>query len=59
MEDILAHCSGRARLGIITNGPADRQWDKVKSLQAEQWLPQETVFVSADVGAEKPERTIF
>ena len=59
MEDILAYCSGRARLGIITNGPADRQWDKVKSLQAERWIPHENIFVSADVGAEKPDRKIF
>ena len=59
MEDILAYCSGRARLGIITNGPADRQWDKVKSLQAEKWIPHENIFVSADVGAEKPDRKIF
>ena len=59
MEDILAYCYGRARLGIITNGPADRQWDKVKSLQAERWIPHENIFVSADVGAEKPDRKIF
>ena len=59
MEDILAYCYGRARLGIITNGPAERQWDKVKSLQAERWIPHENIFVSADVGAEKPDRKIF
>ena len=59
MEDILAYCYGRAQLGIITNGPADRQWDKVKSLQAERWIPHENIFVSADVGAEKPDRKIF
>ena len=56
MEDILAYCYGRVQLGIITNGPADRQWDKVKSLQAERWIPHENIFVSADVGAEKPDR---
>ena len=59
MEDILAYCYGRARLGIITNGPADRQWDKVKSLQAERWIPHENIFVSGDVGAEKPDKKIF
>lgn len=59
MEEILEYCSGRAHLGIITNGPADRQWDKVKSLQAERWIPHENIFVSAEAGAEKPDRKIF
>ena len=59
MQDILAFCSGRADLGIITNGPSEHQWDKVKSLQAEKWIPHENIFVSADVGAEKPDRKIF
>lgn len=59
MQDILAFCSGRADLGIITNGPSQHQWDKVKSLQAEKWIPHENIFVSADVGAEKPHRKIF
>lgn len=59
MQDILAFCSGRAALGIITNGPSEHQWDKVKSLQAEKWIPHENIFVSADVGVEKPDRKIF
>ena len=59
MQDILAFCSGRADLGIITNGPSEHQWDKVRSLQAEKWIPHENIFVSADVGAEKPDRKIF
>ena len=59
MQEILDYCSGRAELGIITNGPSKHQWDKVKSLQAENWIPHENIFVSADVGAEKPERKIF
>lgn len=41
MQDILAFCSGRAALGIITNGPSQHQWDKVRSLQAEKWIPHE------------------
>ena len=59
MQDILAFCSGRADLGIITNGHSEHQWDKVRSLQAEKWIPHENIFVSADVGAEKPDRKIF
>ena len=59
MEAILAYCRGKAELGIITNGPSVHQWNKVKSLRAERWIPHENIFVSADVGAEKPDRKIF
>lgn len=59
MERILGFCSEKAELGIITNGPSAHQWNKVKSLRAERWVPHENIFVSADVGAEKPERKIF
>lgn len=59
MEAILEYCRGKADLGIITNGPSEHQWNKVKSLQAERWIPHENIFVSADVGAEKPDRKIF
>ena len=31
----------------------------MRSLQAEKWIPHENIFVSADVGAEKPDRKIF
>ena len=48
-----------SRAGIITNGPSEHQWNKVKSLRAERWIPHENIFVSADVGAEKPDRKIF
>lgn len=59
MEEILEYCSGKTKLGIITNGPSEHQWNKVKSLQVERWIPHENIFVSADVGAEKPDRRIF
>ena len=59
MEKILTYCAGKAKLGIITNGPSAHQWNKVKSLQAERWIPHENIFVSGDIGAEKPERKIF
>lgn len=59
MQQILEFCSGKAKLGIITNGPSRHQWNKVRSLQVEKWIPHENIFVSADVGAEKPDRRIF
>ena len=59
MDMILDYCSGKAELGIITNGPSEHQWNKVKSLRVERWIPHENIFVSRDVGAEKPDRKIF
>lgn len=59
MEKILDYCSEKAELGIITNGPSAHQWNKVRSLQAERWIPHENIFVSGDVGAEKPDKKIF
>ena len=59
MKQILSFCSGKADLGIITNGPSGHQWNKVKSLEADRWIPEENVFISAEVGAEKPRREIF
>ena len=59
MERILDYCGRKAELGIITNGPSAHQWNKVKSLQAERWVPHENIFVSGNVGAEKPDRKIF
>ena len=59
MQKMLDYCREKAELGIITNGPSEHQWNKVKSLGAERWIPHENIFVSADVGAEKPDRRIF
>lgn len=59
MEKLLDYCSEKVELGIITNGPSAHQWNKVRSLQAERWIPHENIFVSGDVGAEKPDKKIF
>ena len=59
MEKILDYCSGKAEVGIITNGPSEHQWNKVKSLRVERWIPHENIFVSGDISAEKPDRKIF
>ena len=59
MERILSFCSQRVKTGIITNGPSAHQWNKVRNLQADRWIPRENIFVSADVGAEKPRKEIF
>ena len=43
--------------GTFTDAVAIR--NKVKSLRVERWIPHENIFVSRDVGAEKPDRKIF
>ena len=56
---MLNNCYGRAELGIITNGPAEHQWDKVRALGLTRWIPEENIFVSGVLGVAKPDRRIF
>lgn len=46
-------------LGIVTNGPADQQYQKVRSLELDPFFPDETIFVSEEVGFSKPDARIF
>lgn len=59
MREILDFCAARIPIGIMTNGPSQHQWKKVNALEAQQWFPRETIFVSGDLGAAKPDRRIF
>ncbi len=59
MQKILEYCAPRAELGIITNGMPSIQRGKIESLQAERYIPREYIFVSREVGAEKPDPRIF
>lgn len=47
------------KLGIITNGPSEHQWSKVKALSVERWIDKENIIVSGDYGINKPDRRIF
>lgn len=47
------------KLGIITNGPSEHQWFKVKSLELEKYIPKGNIIVSYDVGINKPDKKIF
>lgn len=58
-EDILNYCSERCKLGVITNGPSKHQWQKVAALDLTRWILPEAIFVSGDLGFDKPERRIF
>jgi putative hydrolase of the HAD superfamily len=46
-------------MGIITNGPTDHQYKKVKQLQLENWVPSNHIIISQSTGYQKPEKEIF
>ena len=45
--------------GIITNGPTDHQFKKVKQLNLEKWVPSQNIIISQSTGFQKPEKEIF
>ena len=47
------------KLGIITNGPSEHQWSKVKVLGVERWIDKENIIVSGDYSINKPDVRIF
>ncbi|XP_054010615.1 N-acylneuraminate-9-phosphatase [Hylaeus anthracinus] len=44
-------------LGLITNGPSNAQWEKIRKLSLEQYF--DIILVSGDLPWEKPHREIF
>ncbi|WP_071131039.1 HAD family hydrolase [Enterococcus timonensis] len=46
-------------IGIITNGPTDHQFKKIKQLQLEQWVDTDKIIISQAAGLQKPEKEIF
>jgi len=59
MKSALDAFAGKALLGIITNGPTEHQWDKIRTLGLLKWIPEKNVFVSGELGVTKPDRAIF
>ena len=60
IEELLTElCRKRVPMGIISNGPADHQRRKIRSMGLQRWIPEESVFVSGDDGISKPEKHIF
>ncbi len=47
------------RMGIISNGPAGHQWDKVRSLSLLRWIDEKDVVISGEAGVAKPDLRIF
>lgn len=48
-----------AVVGVITNGPPDHQWRKIRALGVDRLIPAELVFISGAVGLTKPDARLF
>lgn len=46
-------------VGIITNGPVDHQWGKIRGLGLDQWIEEDYVFISDALGMGKPQPELF
>ncbi|MGG6314535.1 HAD family hydrolase [Paenibacillus macerans] len=46
-------------VGLITNGPPEHQWRKIRALGMDELIPAELVFISGAVGFTKPDRRLF
>lgn len=46
-------------VGVITNGPPDHQWRKIRALGVDRLIPAELVFISGAVGLTKPDVRLF
>lgn len=47
------------KIGIITNGPIEHQFNKIKSLGLTQYIKREWIFISDEVGLAKPNPQVF
>lgn len=52
----LSHCF---EIGIITNGPAQIQHNKLHQLQIEHYVHPDHIFISEELGIAKPDPSIF
>ena len=60
MEQMLDYCQAHGViLGIISNGPAEHQMGKARTMKMERWIPEERTLVSGAVGILKPDVRIF
>lgn len=59
IKRILGLLKERAVTGVITNGPAQHQWDKINALGLTEWIPERNMLISGEVDITKPDRKIF
>lgn len=58
-RDLFEAIAGRVFLGILTNGPAERQWNKVRALGLLRWIPAGHVLVTGEYDVSKPDIASF
>ncbi len=46
-------------LGIMTNGPSERQRSKIQSLGLDRWIPDAHIYISGDTGIAKPDARAY
>lgn len=49
----------QVKMGIITNGGTDTQYNKIKELNLNEWIPNDAIFISGQLKIAKPDRRIF
>ena len=59
MKSFFDEFGTKTTFGVLSNGPAEHQWDKVKSLGLLHWIKKENIVISGDVGVVKPDERIF
>lgn len=57
VEEVLEEVSSKFKLGLLTNGPSDTQWEKIRELKLDTWF--EHIIVSGDLKVSKPQPPIF
>ena len=57
VSDFLTDLKPSYRLGLLTNGPTDIQWDKIEALGFDKLF--DTIIVAGDVGVYKPDVRVF
>jgi len=57
VETLLETLGRNVRLGLLTNGPSDMQWEKIHALGIEQRF--DALLVAGDAGIYKPDPRIF
>ncbi len=52
-------CEHFCHVGLITNGPAEKQKGKIRTLGLNRWIPEELMLISGVLKIDKPDPEIF
>ena len=59
MKALLFFLKEKSTLAVVTNGPSQHQWGKIKQLNLQQFFDVDKIVVSDDVCCRKPDEKIF